>query len=68
MNKTENKMYNFMIFFISQTVSELGTSMTGFATVIWMYSNSGQVMSSSLLAHLQYSSILNCKSFGRCGC
>ena len=39
-----------MIFFISQTVSELGTSMTGFATVIWMYSNSGQVMSSSLLA------------------
>lgn len=50
MNKTENKMYNFMIFFISQTVSELGASMTGFATVIWMYSNSGQVMSSSLLA------------------
>ena len=50
MNKTENKMYNFMIFFISQTVSELGTSMTGFATVIWMYSNSGQVMSASLLA------------------
>ena len=50
MNKTENKMYNFMIFFIIQTVSELGTSMTGFATVIWMYSNSGQVMSSSLLA------------------
>lgn len=50
MNKTENKMYNFMIFFISQTVSELGTSRTGFATVIWMYSNSGQVMSSSLLA------------------
>ena len=50
MNKTENKMYNFMIFFISQTISELGTSMTGFATVIWMYSNSGQVMSSSLLA------------------
>ena len=39
-----------MIFFISQTVSELGTSMTGFATVIWMYSNSGQVMSASLLA------------------
>lgn len=50
MNITENKMCNFMIFFISQTVSELGTSMTGFATVIWMYSNSGQVMSASLLA------------------
>ena len=50
MKRTENKMYNFMLFFISQTISELGTSMTGFATVIWMYSNSGQVMSSSLLA------------------
>ena len=50
MKRTKNKMYHFMIFFISQTVSELGTSMTGFATVIWMYSNSGQVMSASLLA------------------
>ena len=50
MKKTKNKMYNFMIFFISQTVSELGTSMTGFATAIWVYSNSGQVMSASLLA------------------
>ena len=50
MKRTGNKIYNFMIFFISQTVSELGTSMTGFATVIWMYSNSGRVMSSSLLA------------------
>ena len=50
MKRTKNKMYYFMIFFISQMVSELGTSMTGFATVIWMYSNSGQVMSASLLA------------------
>ena len=50
MKRTKNKMYHFMIFFISQMVSELGTSMTGFATVIWMYSNSGQVMSASLLA------------------
>ena len=50
MKKTPNKMYNFIIFFISQTVSELGTSMTGFATAIWVYSNSGQVMSASLLA------------------
>lgn len=50
MKRTKNKMYYFMIFFISQMVSELGTFMTGFATVIWMYSNSGQVMSASLLA------------------
>ena len=55
-----------MIFFISQTVSELGTSMTGFATVIWMYSNSGQVMSASLLAI--YSAISRCKSFRWSGC
>ena len=52
MKRTKNKMYHFMIFFISQMVSELGTSMTGFATVIWMYSNSGQVMFMSLLGNI----------------
>lgn len=68
MKRTENKMYNFMLFFISQTVSELGTSMTGFATVIWMYSNSGQVMSSSLLAICSTVSYLTVSLFGGSGC
>ena len=39
MNITENKMCNFMIFFISQTVSELGTSMTGVSQSLCKPSN-----------------------------
>ena len=38
------------MFFISQTVSQMGSSMTSFALIIWAYSNTGQVMSSSILA------------------
>lgn len=68
MKRTENKMYNFMLFFISQTISELGTSMIGFATVIWMYSNSGQVMSSSLLAICSTVSYLTVSLFWGSGC
>ncbi len=40
----------FLCFFISQTVSQMGSSMTSFALIIWAYSNTGQVMSSSILA------------------
>lgn len=47
--KNENIRY-FSLLFIGQTISDLGTSMTGFATVIWAYSEKGQAMDSSLLA------------------
>ena len=48
MSKSINK--NYMLLLIGQTVSQLGSSMTSFAIVIWAYSSTGQVMSSSLLA------------------
>lgn len=48
MSKTINK--NYILLLIGQTISQLGSSMTGFALVIWAYSSSGQVMASSLLA------------------
>lgn len=41
---------NYILLLISQAVSQLGSSMTGFATVIWAYNSTGKVMSSSLLA------------------
>lgn len=41
---------NFILLFIGQTISQLGSSMTSFALIIWAYSTSGRVMASSLLA------------------
>ena len=46
--KTDLK--NFALLYFGQTISQLGSSMTGFATVIWAYKEYGQVMASSLLA------------------
>lgn len=41
---------DFVLLFSGQTVSQLGTSMTSFALIIWVYTRSGQVSASSLLA------------------
>lgn len=41
---------NCLLLLISQNVSQLGSSMTSFALIIWAYSVTGKVMSSSLLA------------------
>lgn len=41
---------NYVLLLIGQTISQLGSSMTSFAIVIWAYSSTGQVISSSLLA------------------
>ena len=48
MSKKINK--NGVLLLIGQSISQLGSSMTSFAIVIWAYSNTGQVISSSLLA------------------
>lgn len=40
----------FLLFLVSQTVSQMGSTMTGLAVVIWAYSGTGRVMASSLLA------------------
>lgn len=48
MSKKINK--NCVLLLFGQTISQLGSSMTSFAIVIWAYSSTGQVISSSLLA------------------
>lgn len=40
---------SFILLLIGQTISQLGTSMTGFAVIIWAYSTTGQALASSLL-------------------
>lgn len=46
----KSNIRNFVLFYTGQTISQLGSSMTSFATIIWIYSGSGKVMESSLLA------------------
>ena len=41
---------DFFLLYAGQTLSQLGSSMTAFATVIWAYTKSGEVLASSLLA------------------
>ncbi len=50
--KTEKSgsLRQYLILLCGQTVSQLGTSMTSFALVIWAYTQNGQVLASSLLA------------------
>lgn len=48
--KEKSDIRNFALLFGGQTISQLGTNMTGLALVIWIYTKSGQAMASSLLA------------------
>ena len=48
-NKKQN-MRNFILLYIGQVISQLGSGVTSFAVIIWAYSESGKVMASSLLA------------------
>lgn len=40
---------NFLLFWFSQSVSQLGSSMTSFALIIWSYGRTGSAMSVSLM-------------------
>lgn len=46
----KNKRRNFLILVIGQTVSQLGSAMTGFAVTMYAYTKTGAVMASSALA------------------
>ena len=50
MNKLSNKqLYSFLLLWGSQTVSQLGTAMTDYAIIIWVYSRKGTASSVTLL-------------------
>lgn len=48
--REEGDIRDFVLLFSGQTVSQLGTNMTSFALIIWVYTKRNQVMASSLLA------------------
>lgn len=51
----KNKQYNyFILFWASQAISQLGSSMTGFALIIWAFKQTGSAMTVSLLTFFSY--------------
>jgi MFS family permease len=50
----DNKLKNFILFWLSQSVSELGSSMTSFALIIWAYKQTSSAMSVSLMTFFSY--------------
>lgn len=52
--KTLKELKYFIILWLTQSLSSLGSSMTGFALVIWLYQDSGSALTTSLLTVCSY--------------
>lgn len=50
----DNKFRNFIFFWLSQSVSQLGSSMTSYALIIWAYKQTNSAMSVSLMTFFSY--------------
>jgi len=50
----KNKKANFLIFWIGQTISQLGSSITSFALTIWVYEQTQSAMAVSLIILCSY--------------
>ena len=50
----DNKFKSFILFWLSQSVSQLGSSMTSFALIIWAYKQTNSAMSVSLMTFFSY--------------
>ena len=44
----------YVIFWLSQSLSQLGSAMTGFGLILWAYSRSGSAMAVSLMSFFHY--------------
>lgn len=49
-----NNFKRYIIFWLSQALSQLGSSMTGFALILWAYTQNGSAMSVSLMSFFNY--------------
>ncbi len=50
----EEKFKKYIFLWLSQSISGLGSSMTGFALVLWAYGQSHSAMSVSLISFCNY--------------
>ena len=51
---TLKELRTFIILWLTQALSSLGSSMTGFALVIWLYNDSGSALTTALLTVCSY--------------
>lgn len=49
-----NNFRRYIIFWFSQTLSQLGSSMTSFALILWAYTQKGTAMTVSLMTFFNY--------------
>ncbi len=49
-----NNFNRYIIFWFSQALSQLGSSMTGFALILWAYTQNGSAMTVSLMSFFNY--------------
>lgn len=52
--KNNKKNKNFILFWLSQSVSQLGSALTGYALIIWAYKQTGSAMAVSLMSFCSY--------------
>ena len=52
--KTLNEFKFFIILWLTQSFSSLGSAMTNFALVIWLYQDSGSALTTALLSVCSY--------------
>ena len=49
-----NNFKRYIIFWLSQALSQLGSSMTGFALILWAYTQNSSAMTVSLMSFFNY--------------
>lgn len=54
MKDKKNKFNDFLVFWTSQSISQLGSGMTSFALIIWIYKQTNSAMSVSLMTFFVY--------------
>lgn len=54
MQKQQANFKTFIVFWLSQTVSQLGSAMIGYALVLWVYGQTNSALSVSLLILCSY--------------
>lgn len=64
--KTLKELKNFILLWLTQSFSALGSSMTSFALVIWLYSDSGKGSGAAMLFFfMAVSGVIVCLIFRR---
>jgi hypothetical protein len=52
--KTISKLKTFLVLWSTQSLSQLGSAMTGFALTLWLYQKTGSALQTALLSICSY--------------